>query len=86
MCGTNPGLGVLGSLRKAEAGWRSPSVPALCADVGGSLEFEASLVYRVSSKTATTIQNKKERGLGEQVSEQHSFMASGWVPASRFLP
>ena len=49
------------------------------AEAGGSLEFEASLVYRASSRTARVIQRnscleKPERGRGAHTYKGESFL------------
>jgi hypothetical protein len=47
------------------------------AEAGGSLEFEASLVYRVSSRTARATQrnpvSKKKKSTGEHLGEEWVF-------------
>jgi hypothetical protein len=42
--------------------WRTPLVPALGRQRQADFEFEASLVYKVSSRTARAIQRNPSRG------------------------
>ena len=70
--------GMFKNKKDGQVWWPRPSIPALRdAEAGGSLEYKASLVYTVSSRTARITQRNPV--LGEKKKKKLLFTACAHV-------